>query len=185
MPFETDLGTDVIYGEPAGDIVSEWKNLVEMQRDFSEPFSMFWVAGPDNKTALAINHIVEQLGIDRESIIDFEISPTESDLTNRLLKFADRVRLIRGNRVMMVARGFEGVLAKTTDPYRLSRAGHDWDQAVLEDSENTKWGKLYRVMNKHVAIVTTIRFSAGLEAYNNAVKSAVSSQFKSGILELK
>jgi len=185
MPNESDLGTDTIYHEPVTDLVFGWKRIVEIGQRFGKPFSMFWVAGPENKTALAIDLIAEQLDVDRGSAIEFDIDPKEWDVTNRLHKFADKVRSMNSNRLLMIARGFERVLADTTDTYRLSRAGHDWDQNVVEDPKNTTWGKLYMDMNKHLVIVTTIGFSAGAEAYDKTVKSAVRSNFKTGILELE
>jgi|SRR3989338_716901 len=185
MSIESDLGDDAIYHEPVTDLVSQWKRNVDIRQNFGKPFSMFWVAGLENKTALAINYIAEQIGVDSGLAIGFDIDPKEWDVTNRLCQFADKVRSMTGNRVLIIARGFERVLAGTTDQYRLSRAGHDWDQNVLEDPNNTTWGKLYTGMNKHLVIVTTIGFSAGSEAYEETVKSAVGSDFKTGILELK
>lgn len=181
MGNETGLGIDAIYKKPVEDIVSEWKFRVDRRQDSGMPFSMFWVAGSDEKTIQAIGYITEQLGIDKSAVIEFEIDPNKLDVTNNLDQFADKVRLVNGNRVLMIARGFEKVLPETT----FNRAGHDWDQVVVESPEKTRWGKLYSGISKHIVIITTIGFSAGRERYDKNVRSAVASHFKTGILELK
>lgn len=181
MENVTGLGIDAIYSEPVEDIVSEWKFRVDRRQDSGMPFSMFWVAGSDEKTTQAIGYITEQLGIDRNAVIEFEIDPNQLDVTKNLDQFADKVRLVRGNRMLMIARGFEKVLPNT----KHDRAGHDWDQIVVENPKDTRWGKLYSKINKHIVIITTIGFSAGQERYDETVRGAVASHFKTGILELK
>lgn len=185
MAIESDLGTDAIYNEPAADLVSRWSRIVNVNQQLRKPFSMFWVAGPEDKIESAINYIAEQLGVDRKSAIEFDSDPNEWDVTNRLMQFANQVRSMDGNRLLMIARGFERVLTDTTDWFRLSRAGHDWDQRVVEDPKNTGWGKLYTGMEKHLIIITTIGFSSGPEVFEKTVCSALGSDFTTGFLELK
>lgn len=182
----TEIGSemDAMYKEPVKDIVSEWKTLVDIRQNDGKFFSMFWIAGPDEKTKPAIDYITRQLGIDKNAVIEFEIDSNQWDVTRDLGQSVNKIRSMNGNRVLMIARGFEKVLANTTDTYRLNRAGHDWDQDVLEHHEKTGWSKPYSEINKHVVIITTIGLSAGQEAYDKAVKSAVGSQFRNGVIKL-
>lgn len=185
MVNEIDLGLDRIYGEPVGDIVAMWKKIVDIQQGFGKPLAMFWVAGHDEKVALAIDLIADQLGVLRTAVIDFAIGDEELGLRERLGELADKIRAIEGERVLIVARGFERLISLHSDSFWLTRLGHDWDQSVVYDAPNRPWGKLYTDMGKQVVILTTIGFSLGNEIYDEAVKSAVGSDFKQGILELK
>lgn len=141
MENETGLGTDAIFHEPVEDIISQWKFKVDSRHDSGIPFSMFWVAGSDEKITQAIDYITEQLGIDRNAVIEFETDPYQNSVTRNLEQFADNVKLLSGNRVLMIARGFEKRRPDITDYYRY---GHSWDQTIVETVTKESLGKLYR-----------------------------------------
>jgi len=54
---------------------------------------------------------------------------------------------------MVIAEGFERALADEKDPWRVSRAGHDWNQNVAESRRLKE-----KPIGKHVVILTTIGF---------------------------
>lgn len=184
--METNLGMDRIQERPIEQMIARWKRYVEL-REGMEPFSMFYVAGSEQKQGEAINYLAQQLDIGEEDRIAVDADPERRDLVVELQNLAGRVRSLKGKRVLIIAKGFEKRFAGKDERYRLtmfSRLGHDWDQDVVEDASNRELGKLYNSMGKHLVIVTTIGFSSGQEVYEEAVRSAVVSGFKTGIVEL-
>lgn len=185
MIKDSDFGLDKIYREPVVKVLERWRGLVEWNEQNPEYlFTMFWLAGPEQKTKEAVKFFAGQLAVAESATINYEVKPHQFNLVNNLLESIQAIHSAGQPRVLVVAKGFENALSDTTDIYRLSRAGHDWDQALVEGSETLNWGQPFRSMGKHLVVVTTIGFSAGKENYDKAVRSAAGSQFRSGIIEL-
>lgn len=100
-------------------------------------------------------------------------SPTKRrDLIAHLYTIADKVRSLKGKRVLIVAKGFEKLFLDTDNRDTFYRYGHDWDQDILAYSiASGELSKLYMKMHKHLVIVTTIGFSYGQEVYREALKA--------------
>lgn len=171
---------DVIREEPIKDLFTRWKRTFERNLKAQKPFSMIWIAGPETKTTKTIDYIREELNIPKDSVIQFTIDETSPMMHNKLLTIADQVKAMDSNLILIIAKGFDKLFIKDTH----RRLGHDWEQDVLEDPYNSEWGKLYGNMNKHIVIITTIE-SPGTESYNQAVSSALGSQFRRLMIELK
>lgn len=186
--METNLGIDRIQERPADQMINRWERYVKLRED-REPFSMFYVAGSDQKQEIAINYLASQLNISVEDRIIVDSGEERRDLVVDLHNIADRVKSLKGKHILIIVKGqFEKMFVNKDKSYQNSmfnRLGHDWDQDVVEDASNRELGKLYNSMGKHLVIVTTIGFSYGPEVYEEAVKSAVVSGFKTGIIELE
>lgn len=179
-----ELGIDYIQHEPVTDIMFRWRRGIDRSEDSPSPFFMFYLAGPDEARQNALAELMGQLDIKPTDRVEFEIDARRLTMKSELFVFADDVRRLEGNRVMVVAKGFERLFVVEDRPTNY-RVGHDWDQQIREEiSVDQELKNKYREIGKQVVIVTTIGFSCGPAAYDRAVRSAVISQFKNGIIEL-
>ena len=80
---------------------------------------------------------------------------------------------------MVLVNHFENLVKSAPEDLR---HGHDYDQDIFEnpDLEN-----LFKASSKKMIILTHIGHTAGEKIYEKAVAIAISSQFKSGIIEVK
>lgn len=177
---------DIIQERPMERTLDRWIRSVERTgSDF--PFSMAFIAGAEEKQSKAIDYLSGQLGIGEEDRINIDINERRRDLAVELHEIENKVRSLKGKRVLVVARGgFERLFLEQDNPKwsMYGRYGHDWHQNVIEGSNTSRTGEPFRQMGKHLVIITAIGFSYGQEVYENAVKSAVGSQFGMGTLEL-
>lgn len=181
---ENRFGRDLINDGEVSELISVWGRVVE-RRSRHQLFSMFYVASFDSERGLDLVRVVaEELGIAPNDVIETTVEPGQRDVVRNLMALADEVSSKKGHRVMMIVMGFESLVAgkQETD---LIRLGHDYDQEVRELSDITPWGMRYQGLGKHVVIVTMIGGGLGAEVYNKAVKSAVASRFKNGIIEIR
>lgn len=131
--METNLGMDRIQETPVEGMIARWKRIVERQ-EYISPFSMFYLAGTDQKQEIAINYLAHQLDIDEDDRVTV-YEPKRRDLRVALEEIGDKVRSLKGKRVLIIARGFEEAVNNGGEDI-LFRYGHDWDQDVVEDANN-------------------------------------------------
>ncbi len=175
---------DSIYDEPVEDALKRWHTLAEIGAGH-KPFSMFYVAGQNEAIERVLKRFGFLLGVDRGEMFEFDVKPLQADPIPNLMELEPQVRAVKGSTAVMVANRFERAVAGVTDDYKLSRIGHDWDQNTKEDWRRTEWGRRYSSTGKHTVVLTTVGFSEGPKAYDEAVKSAVGSDFKDGIVEIE
>jgi|SRR3989338_10974313 len=180
---ERSLGKDLIHGEEVGELISEWKRIVE-RRSSHAPFSMFYIASQNEAYERVVQGVARQLGVSADDVVETAVEPGQRDVVRNLMALADEIGFKTGSRVMMIVRGFEKLVVGGHE-IDLIRLGHDYDQNVREASDRSPWGIRYRGLDKHVIIITVIGGGLGAEVYNRAVVSAVGSQFKDGIIEVQ
>ena len=180
---ENRLGKDLIHGEEVEELISEWKRMVEW-RNRHAPFSMFYIASQSEAYERVVQGVARKLGVSADDVVETTVEPGQGDVVRNLMALADEIGSKTGSLVMMIVRGFEGLVVGRHE-IDLIRLGHDYDQNVKEASDRSPWGIQYRGLDKHVIIITVIGGGLGAEVYNKAVVSAVGSQFKDGIIEVQ
>lgn len=181
--IERHLGKDLIYGEEIEELILEWKKMVERRSGYT-PFSMFYIASQSENGELVVQEATKILGVSTDDVVETRVGPGQGDVVKNLMALADEIGAKNGDRVMLIVRGFEDLVAGKHE-IDLIRLGHDYDQNVKEATDRTPWGIRYRSLGKQVIIITVIGGGLGAEIYNKAVVSAVSSQFKDGIVEVR
>lgn len=181
--IERHLGKDLIYDEEVGVLILDWKMTVERRSGYT-PFSMFYVASQSENGELVVQEAAKILGVSADDVVETRVEPGQGDVVRNLMALADEIGAKKGDRVMLIVRGFVDLVAGRHE-IDLIRLGHDYDQNVKEATDRTPWGIRYCNLGKQVIIITVIGGGLGVEIYNKAVVSAVSSQFKDGILEVR
>lgn len=143
-------------------------------------FSMFYLAGSTDKQNLVIEYLAQQLIIDKTNILHISLSPGSGDLISDLLKLKEKISQLEGTKVLLVVDGFTQLVERLTEPYDVSRKGHDWDQNVYSDQTLTE---AFKPLQKHVIIATLISNPQNPQ-YSKAIQTALSSQFRLGVIEL-
>lgn len=179
MGIEKGLGIDNVVKRPVTAIFDSWKRSV-IRLEAVSPFSMFYIAGPDEKQAEAIDYLAKLLSIGENDRLTVQAEPGKDNLQPVLEEATGEIRALEGKRILIIAKGFEGEV-KDLPELEIYKFGHHWDQDVLDG----RLVQTYRDMKKNLVIITTIAFSCGQEVYDKAIRTAISSQFKSGILELE
>lgn len=181
--IEGNLGKDLIYSEEIEELISGWKTRVERQSGHT-PFSMFYIASQSENLELVVQEAVKILGVSADDVVETRVEPGQGNVVGNLMALADEIGAKKGDRVMLIVRGFEDLFTRRHEVDHIG-LGHDYDQAVKKPSDKTPLGRRYRSLGKHIVIITVIGNGLGVEIYNKAVVSAMSSQFKDGIVEAR
>lgn len=182
---EQSLGTwvNALYKRVISEDLQRW----QMQLDWSDRrFHCFYLACQDIKYDALAHYIREKLDIKKNYVKRVDIDPKRIDIVYQLLKLQKSIRNMRCKRVLILAYGFEGMIKRIMDSndsdYILSRAGHDYDQNI---AESLMLEEAYKGIEKKIIILTHIGYSLGSKIYDAAFRSALGSQFRDGIIEIR
>jgi len=164
---------------PVKDTLDRWRHIVEMRKSSQRAsrFSMFYVAGDDEDINTVTKTFAQAIGIEPDEIVEVKVNEWSTDLRTNLNELPDQ--MLQKEAIFISASGFEEVL-KNADWVIKARRGHDWDQNVKESESLSE-----KLKNNSVVIITKIKKSTGHEVYEKAIRSALISQFKDGIIEVK
>lgn len=167
--------------------ISEDLRRWQIQLEWSDRnFHCFYLACQDAEYDALASYIRKKLGIEKSCVKKIIVDPKCIDIVRELLELQESIQRLQCKRVLILAHGFEGiikrVMASNGSDYVLSRAGHDYDQNVFESRELEG---AYRGIKKKIVILTHVGYSFGNEVYDVAFRSALGSQFRDGIIEIR
>lgn len=139
---------------------------------------MYYLASPDNLLADFKNYIMSEFDIMETNIINIDFDyKNRRDICYELRKeeFKNKIITLPGDKVLIMVRGFEGLLQRIIDQeknvigehpgdqnfsyeygYDSGRAGHDYDQNVIDLDYRLQLG-----VGKKIIVITQISPSKG------------------------
>src|SRR3989344_2754603 len=175
-----------LYAESIEETAKIWKKHLEWA-DETKPILRYFIAAPNECYQKILGYICSQMNIDVEKILNLKIEGIECDLTAKLENIARIIEKREENLIVVVVSGFEGRIKRLANDLRdkfayemtLTRFGHDYDQNI---AENKKLKGIYSKMNKKIVLITMIGKKDGEEFFKDAVRTAVGSHFRDGMI---
>lgn len=154
------------------------------------PIVNVWLACDEDKLGQFVDYANDQLGIDRQAVVEIDLrqTPVGFSIDQQLIDMAEQIRNLPGDKVVVLARGFEAWIAASENQsdWRLAKAGHDYDQIILHDNPEVQkiYREIYSEIGKKVIVITQIGKSLGGKPYKDALDSARGSQFATTIIQI-
>lgn len=167
---------DKVSKRTISDLVHELKTEIIVS-DKTKIFFMGYCASNKEMYNKIIHYIMNQININPESVYEIHIPKKYMDVRYELSKLADNFSKNNDRLILVKSRGFEEFIRDFPEP-NLYRAGHDYDQNVIEHPFTDI------PENKKVLIITHIGESCGKEIYEEAVRSALKSEFRTFFYEV-
>lgn len=182
MHSEVSNWRDAIGQECIKDVFRRWTKVIEWT---NRKFVQFYLACSDEKLDPFVQYMRDRLAIAEENILRFDVDVNKMDNTTKLKELKNDIEKKSGDLVLLIADRFEkqiDMLAQAKDIYSITRRGHDYDQNIQERKD---LAKSFEGVEKKIIILTHIGKSCGEKIYEDALKSALLSQFRDGIMEIK
>lgn len=177
------IWTNDLYKRPISEDLQRWQIYLEWS---NESFHRFYLACRDIEYDALASYIREKLDIKKHCVKRIDVDPECMDIVHQLLELRESIQRLQCKRVLILAYGFAGiikrVMAGNSSDYLLSRAGHDYDQNI---AESLRLKKAYEGIKKKIIILTHVGYSFGNEVYDASLRSALGSQFRDGIIEIR
>ncbi len=171
-----------ISGKKISEKVEILKRIVNLEKNLS--FIMGYCGSDDETFYKIAEYIRTQVGISAKCVLETTIHPASSDLTNYIIKHKDELQNLPGGVIIIKIKGFEKL--EGLDSESNFRIAHDYDQNVIEGfGQHHDLIEQIKGLTKKIIVLTQIGYSEGEKAYDLALTSAISSQFKSFIYELE
>ncbi len=151
----------------------------KIQRKDIPSFMMGYCASDTPTFERVVEYIQEQVAPQAQQPLEITLEPKLTNLKDYFLLHKEELQSATGDIFLVKARNFESL--RVLELYKHAfRAAHDYDQDVCEDAKSK-----FKGLNKKVLVITHIDPSKGKELYERAVRSAVTSQFKSFLYEFR